>query len=91
MFSATHREMFRFEPNARTMPPTSAMPARAGNGFDRDAAVGSSSCTLDQDRRISQYAHTAWRVRDGAFAGTPDAITRTTDGYVWIGTNGSPE
>ena len=23
---------------------------------------------LDPDRRISQYAHTAWRVRDGAFA-----------------------
>jgi PAS domain S-box-containing protein len=43
---------------------------------------------LDPDRRISQYAHTAWRVRDGAFAGTPDAITQTTDGYVWIGTTG---
>jgi signal transduction histidine kinase/ligand-binding sensor domain-containing protein len=41
---------------------------------------------LDPDRRISQYAHTAWRVRDGAFAGAPTAITQTTDGYVWIGT-----
>ena len=41
---------------------------------------------LDPDRRISQYRHTAWRVRDGAFAGTPSAITQTTDGYVWIGT-----
>jgi len=27
-------------------------------------------------------------VRDGAFAGTPDAITQPTDGYVWIGTAG---
>ena len=43
---------------------------------------------LDPDRRISQYAHTAWRVRDGAFAGAPSAITQTTDGYVWIGTRG---
>jgi ligand-binding sensor domain-containing protein len=42
---------------------------------------------LDPDRRISQYAHTAWRVRDGAFAGEPDAITQTTDGYMWIGTH----
>jgi ligand-binding sensor domain-containing protein len=42
---------------------------------------------LDPDRRISQYAHSAWRVRDGAFAGTPSAITQTTDGYVWIGTH----
>jgi signal transduction histidine kinase/ligand-binding sensor domain-containing protein len=42
---------------------------------------------LDPDRRISQYAHTAWRVRDGAFAGEPDAIAQTTDGYMWIGTH----
>ena len=41
---------------------------------------------LDPGRRLSQYAHTAWRVRDGAFAGAPDAITQTTDGYLWIGT-----
>jgi len=41
---------------------------------------------LDPSRRISQYAHSAWRVRDGAFAGAPSAITQTTDGYVWIGT-----
>jgi PAS domain S-box-containing protein len=41
---------------------------------------------LDPDLRISQYAHAAWRVRDGAFAGAPSAITQTTDGYVWIGT-----
>ncbi len=41
---------------------------------------------LDPSRRISQYAHTAWRVRDGAFAGVPSGVTQTTDGYVWIGT-----
>jgi PAS domain S-box-containing protein len=41
---------------------------------------------LDPGQRISQYAHTAWRVRDGAFAGAPSSITQTTDGYLWIGT-----
>src|SRR5580700_8718818 len=41
---------------------------------------------LDPGRRISQYSHTAWRVRDGAFAGAPSTITQTTDGYVWVGT-----
>jgi PAS domain S-box-containing protein len=41
---------------------------------------------LDPDLRISQYSHSAWRVRDGAFAGAPSSITQTTDGYVWIGT-----
>ena len=30
---------------------------------------------LDPDRRISQYAHSAWRMRDGAFAGAPTAVT----------------
>jgi hypothetical protein len=43
---------------------------------------------VDPDRRISQYAHAAWRMRDGVFAGAPTAITQTTDGYVWIGTLG---
>jgi PAS domain S-box-containing protein len=43
---------------------------------------------VDPDRRISQYAHIAWRVRDGVFAGAPSAITQTTDGYLWIGTLG---
>jgi ligand-binding sensor domain-containing protein len=41
---------------------------------------------LDPHPRISQYAHTAWRVRDGAFVGAPSSIAQTTDGYVWIGT-----
>jgi PAS domain S-box-containing protein len=47
-----------------------------------------SAHALDPDRRISQYAHSAWRVRDGVFTGAPTAITQTTDGYVWIGTLG---
>lgn len=50
------------------------------------ALASPSASALDPDRRISQYAHTAWRVRDGAFAGAPTAIAQTTDGYVWIGT-----
>jgi ligand-binding sensor domain-containing protein len=41
---------------------------------------------LDTSRQLSQYGHTAWRVEDGVFAGTPNVITQTTDGYLWIGT-----
>src|SRR5271166_2233870 len=41
---------------------------------------------LDPSRQISQYGHTAWRTQDGDFTGTPHAITQTTDGYLWIGT-----
>ena len=41
---------------------------------------------LDPNHQISQYAHTAWRIQDGDFSGAPHAITQTTDGYLWIGT-----
>jgi PAS domain S-box-containing protein len=41
---------------------------------------------LDPSRQLSQYGHTAWRIEDGAFAGTPNAIAQTPDGYLWIGT-----
>jgi signal transduction histidine kinase/ligand-binding sensor domain-containing protein len=47
-----------------------------------------SAAALDPSRQISQYAHTAWRIEDGFFSGTPQAITQTRDGYLWIGTEG---
>jgi signal transduction histidine kinase/ligand-binding sensor domain-containing protein len=47
-----------------------------------------SATALDPSRQISQYAHTAWRIQDGAFSGAPYAITQTTDGYLWVGTEG---
>jgi signal transduction histidine kinase/ligand-binding sensor domain-containing protein len=46
----------------------------------------SSVWAVDPNRHISQYRHTAWRVQDGIFSGTPNAITQTQDGYLWIGT-----
>jgi signal transduction histidine kinase/ligand-binding sensor domain-containing protein len=42
---------------------------------------------LDPARRISQYGHTAWRVQDGVFDGSPIVIAQTSDGYLWIGTH----
>ena len=41
---------------------------------------------VDPNKRITQYAHTAWRLQDGLFSGAPHAITQTRDGYLWIGT-----
>src|SRR6266850_2917560 len=46
----------------------------------------SSGWAVDPTRHISQYAHTAWRIQDGVFNGSPLAVTQTTDGYLWIGT-----
>ena len=41
---------------------------------------------LDPSLDISQYAHTAWRVRDGFTRGTISSIAQTPDGYLWLGT-----
>jgi len=40
--------------------------------------------SLDRDRSITQFYHTAWLAKDGA----PSEITwlaQTTDGFLWIG------
>ena len=56
-------------------------------GFIISLALFSISCSaLNPNRQISQYSHTAWRISDGFFNGTPQAIAQTADGYLWIGT-----
>jgi signal transduction histidine kinase/ligand-binding sensor domain-containing protein len=41
---------------------------------------------VDPNTRLSQYAHTAWRIQDGLFNSAVAAIAQTRDGYLWIGT-----
>jgi PAS domain S-box-containing protein len=41
---------------------------------------------LDPSLDISQYAHTAWKVRDGFTRGANYSIAQTPDGYLWLGT-----
>jgi ligand-binding sensor domain-containing protein len=50
--------------------------------------LGCCTCAfaLDPSLDISQYAHTAWRVRDGFAKGFIYAIAQTPDGYLWLGT-----
>ncbi len=47
----------------------------------------SSALAVDPGKHISQYAHSAWRIQDRVFNGSPIVIAQTTDGYLWIGTN----
>ena len=42
---------------------------------------------VDPKDRISQYAHSAWRIEDGVLGGSPIVVTQTHDGFLWIGTN----
>ena len=41
---------------------------------------------LDPALDVSQYAHTAWKLRDGFVKGEITAIAQTPDGYLWLGT-----
>jgi ligand-binding sensor domain-containing protein/signal transduction histidine kinase len=51
------------------------------------ALAAKQSHALNPQSKMSQYAHTAWRIDDGAFTGAPTSITQTQDGYIWIGTS----
>ena len=42
---------------------------------------------LDPSLDISQYAHTAWKVREGFGKGSITSIAQTSDGYLWLGTH----
>ena len=70
------------------------------NGFQQGAAVirlrlfiasavlawCSSAFALNTVLDVSQYAHTAWRIRDGFARGRITSIVQTADGYLWLGT-----
>ena len=50
--------------------------------------LASSACAfaLDPSLDVSQYAHTAWKIREGFTKGTIFSIAQTPDGYLWLGT-----
>src|ERR1700729_3125478 len=41
---------------------------------------------LDPSLDVSQYAHTAWRIREGFTKGAINSMAQTPDGYLWLGT-----
>ena len=41
---------------------------------------------LDPSLDVSQYAHTAWKIRDGFTKGTIFSMAQTPDGYLWLST-----
>jgi len=41
---------------------------------------------LNPSQDVSQYAHTAWKIRDGFAKGEITSIAQTPDGYLWLGT-----
>src|SRR5258707_14896322 len=50
-------------------------------------ACSTCAFALDPSLEINQYAHTAWKVRDGFTKGAIPSIAQTPDGYLWLGTD----
>src|SRR5437879_5140932 len=48
-------------------------------------ACSTCAFALDPSLEINQYAHTAWKVRDGFTKGAITSIAQTPDGYLWLG------
>jgi signal transduction histidine kinase/ligand-binding sensor domain-containing protein len=49
-------------------------------------AWGTGAYALDPALDVSQYAHTAWKIRDGFANGVILSVAQTPDGYLWVGT-----
>src|SRR2546428_5466774 len=49
-------------------------------------AWGPCAFALNPALDVSQYAHTAWKIRDGFSKGIISSIAQTPDGYLWLGT-----
>src|SRR5208282_5685456 len=41
---------------------------------------------LNPSLEINQYAHRAWKVREGFSKGQISSVAQTPDGYLWLGT-----
>jgi signal transduction histidine kinase/ligand-binding sensor domain-containing protein len=48
--------------------------------------AATSAFALNPALDVSQYAHTAWKVREGFAKGSVTATAQTPDGYLWVGT-----
>src|ERR1700722_11155270 len=47
--------------------------------------ASSVALALDPNKRLTQYAHTSWRIEDGFLPSTPFWVSQTKDGYLWVG------
>src|SRR5262249_21354035 len=60
---------------------------RAGLALGILAWMSARVFALNPALDVSQYAHTAWRIREGFAEGTVSTIAQTPDGYLWLGTD----
>src|SRR5882757_4018191 len=70
---------------------TAQMPGRyvIAAGFVLACALLACPCVsaLNPTLDVNQYAHTAWKIREGFTKGRITSIAQTPDGYLWLGTD----
>jgi signal transduction histidine kinase/ligand-binding sensor domain-containing protein len=49
--------------------------------------LSTSTWAVDPAWNLSEYAHRAWRLREGPLPARPFALTQTRDGFIWVGTS----
>jgi PAS domain S-box-containing protein len=76
------RKMYAHMGRARRQTPTVAAIVLAGILL----ACCPGASALDPSLDINQYAHTAWKIREGFTKGTILAVAQTPDGFLWLGT-----
>ena len=54
--------------------------------FSALVALCAAAPALDPSLDVSQYAHTAWKIREGFAKSRITSIAQTPDGYLWLGT-----
>ncbi|MGO9260544.1 MAG: two-component regulator propeller domain-containing protein [Bryobacteraceae bacterium] len=69
------------------MPTSPDSAARAAVALAAMALAAPCALALNPALDVSQYAHTAWKVREGFTKGAVNAIAQTPDGYLWLGTD----
>jgi ligand-binding sensor domain-containing protein len=42
---------------------------------------------IEPGTSLAQYAHRVWHFGDAGLLGTPQGITQTADGYIWVSTS----
>jgi ligand-binding sensor domain-containing protein len=62
--------------------------ARLATGLLCVALPSPAALALDPGKSLTQYVHTAWRTEDGLPQSAVTKILETSDGYLWVGTQG---
>src|SRR5271165_3213255 len=76
-------------PSRRSLPlgfswPSATMVAMLGSCLTCVLLLAAPVHALDPNKRLTQYMHTSWRIQDGSAPAVIEAMTQTSDGYLWF-------